>query len=101
MINLKNKKASYSSFWLFLCYYPFYFSLNAVAKSSNFLPCSIAVSVSSVPVIIRLNSLIDCSIDNSLIVVARSEEHTSELQSRDNLVCRLLLEKKKITNNEL
>src|SRR5690606_41629559 len=25
---------------------------------------------------------------------SRSEEHTSELQSRDNLVCRLLLEKK-------
>src|SRR5436309_6212058 len=28
----------------------------------------------------------------------RSEEHTSELQSRENLVCRLLLEKKKKTN---
>src|SRR5690606_23811020 len=28
-------------------------------------------------------------------VPARSEEHTSELQSRENLVCRLLLEKKK------
>src|SRR5690606_1386268 len=28
--------------------------------------------------------------------IARSEEHTSELQSRENLVCRLLLEKKKI-----
>src|SRR5436309_8300700 len=27
-------------------------------------------------------------------VAARSEEHTSELQSRENLVCRLLLEKK-------
>src|SRR5690606_40099917 len=27
--------------------------------------------------------------------VQRSEEHTSELQSRENLVCRLLLEKKK------
>src|SRR5690606_40795055 len=27
----------------------------------------------------------------------RSEEHTSELQSRENLVCRLLLEKKKTT----
>src|SRR5690606_42151773 len=27
----------------------------------------------------------------------RSEEHTSELQSRENLVCRLLLEKKKMT----
>src|SRR5690606_40686964 len=29
--------------------------------------------------------------------VERSEEHTSELQSRENLVCRLLLEKKKTT----
>src|SRR2546427_73797 len=28
----------------------------------------------------------------------RSEEHTSELQSQSNLVCRLLLEKKKKTN---
>src|SRR5258708_18838181 len=30
-------------------------------------------------------------------VTPRSEEHTSELQSPDHLVCRLLLEKKKIT----
>src|SRR2546428_8858932 len=29
------------------------------------------------------------------LVVSRSEEHTSELQSRSDLVCRLLLEKKK------
>src|SRR5690606_41426518 len=29
----------------------------------------------------------------------RSEEHTSELQSRENLVCRLLLEKKKGTRS--
>src|SRR3712207_7127142 len=29
----------------------------------------------------------------------RSEEHTSELQSRQYLVCRLLLEKKKIKNS--
>src|SRR5690606_41546713 len=28
-------------------------------------------------------------------LTGRSEEHTSELQSRENLVCRLLLEKKK------
>src|SRR3712207_7709916 len=33
-----------------------------------------------------------------LFATARSEEHTSELQSRQYLVCRLLLEKKK-TNN--
>src|SRR2546421_9618160 len=31
---------------------------------------------------------------------ARSEEHTSELQSRSDLVCRLLLEKKKIYSVE-
>src|SRR2546430_5952067 len=32
------------------------------------------------------------------INAVRSEEHTSELQSQSNLVCRLLLEKKKNTN---
>src|SRR5689334_23819860 len=32
--------------------------------------------------------------------VTRSEEHTSELQSQFHLVCRLLLEKKKIKNTE-
>src|SRR5436309_6285013 len=31
----------------------------------------------------------------AVVAAARSEEHTSELQSRENLVCRLLLEKKK------
>src|SRR3712207_8685523 len=33
---------------------------------------------------------------NSEAALSRSEEHTSELQSRQYLVCRLLLEKKKI-----
>src|SRR5690606_40077872 len=32
------------------------------------------------------------------LCLARSEEHTSELQSRENLVCRLLLEKKNSTS---
>src|SRR2546429_1308398 len=34
---------------------------------------------------------------STMMTVARSEEHTSELQSRLHLVCRLLLEKKKFT----
>src|SRR2546430_12629176 len=34
------------------------------------------------------------------VAVGRSEEHTSELQSQSNLVCRLLLEKKKRTHDE-
>src|SRR3712207_6886872 len=33
--------------------------------------------------------------------LARSEEHTSELQSRQYLVCRLLLEKKNLPTNSL
>src|SRR5207302_3627469 len=38
---------------------------------------------------------VDSSIGRRPARRARSEEHTSELQSRENLVCRLLLEKKK------
>src|SRR2546421_6483867 len=40
----------------------------------------------------------DCGVDSDDIIkisMPRSEEHTSELQSRSDLVCRLLLEKKK------
>src|SRR5688572_32101580 len=40
----------------------------------------------------HMRSGVDIDTDGKL----RSEEHTSELQSQSNLVCRLLLEKKKI-----
>src|SRR5258707_5911966 len=36
-----------------------------------------------------------------VLLASRSEEHTSELQSRQYLVCRLLLEKKKTTPGEV
>src|SRR5438874_7101719 len=36
-----------------------------------------------------------------MVVAERSEEHTSELQSRRDLVCRLLLEKKKKKKEEI
>src|SRR5690606_40235543 len=45
------------------------------------------------------DSLFSCIPRSSCAIVVgtgRSEEHTSELQSRENLVCRLLLEKKNI-----
>src|SRR5690606_42002747 len=38
---------------------------------------------------------------NNLLRNTRSEEHTSELQSRENLVCRLLLEKKNSTEDNI
>src|SRR2546430_5416138 len=40
-----------------------------------------------------------CNRDATLPATYRSEEHTSELQSQSNLVCRLLLEKKKKKTN--
>src|SRR5690606_40441811 len=40
------------------------------------------------PTFVKLGQILATRVD-------RSEEHTSELQSRENLVCRLLLEKKK------
>src|SRR5690606_40912021 len=53
-----------------------------------------ALNLFQLPVTI---SLLAAVFDNGLKLESqtRSEEHTSELQSRENLVCRLLLEKKK------
>src|SRR5690606_39631386 len=43
----------------------------------------------------RVKARIDAAGADSRAALAKSEEHTSELQSRENLVCRLLLEKNK------
>src|SRR3712207_9057820 len=45
----------------------------------------------------KTSERIEVSTIRGLLVPGRSEEHTSELQSRQYLVCRLLLEKKKQT----
>src|SRR5690625_6739855 len=49
------------------------------------------------PLVFRLSSSMRCANRSAETagVISRSEEHTSELQSRGHLVCRLLLEKKK------
>src|SRR3712207_8609745 len=49
-------------------------------------------------VAVVVNSRLECGFDGyfaTRVLALRSEEHTSELQSRQYLVCRLLLEKKK------
>src|SRR2546429_3433357 len=43
---------------------------------------------------------VQLDIGRTLFAIQRSEEHTSELQSRLHLVCRLLLEKKKKHHNQ-
>src|SRR2546422_3294019 len=51
--------------------------------------------------VVHTEKVLRLSLDLPLIIeIVRSEEHTSELQSRLHLVCRLLLEKKKPTIRE-
>src|SRR5690625_6813162 len=55
-------------------------------------------------VMARMNQILaehGVNIDGQLLATERSEEHTSELQSRGHLVCRLLLAKKKRTHTTL
>src|SRR5690606_40329080 len=52
-----------------------------------------AIMVLFLYVIMLLN--LNEEVEKQKTLLLRSEEHTSELQSRENLVCRLLLEKKK------
>src|SRR5699024_12453487 len=58
-------------------------------------PCSTAVATWSRASHMTSGALELTSAARNCWVIVRSEEHTSELQSRFDLVCRLLLEKKK------
>src|SRR2546427_7711280 len=49
----------------------------------------------------RVTTVIQSPLPNWVGYGVRSEEHTSELQSQSNLVCRLLLEKKKKNNKRI
>src|SRR5690554_7263383 len=51
-------------------------------------------------ILIKMQSKIVVSTSLMTQLNSRSEEHTSELQSRPHLVCRLLLEKKNTTNTK-
>src|SRR2546429_1999685 len=68
---------------------------SALEMSPEYLIPPSAMSGTSVPCAARAASMIAVNCGTP----ARSEEHTSELQSRLHLVCRLLLEKKKKTTH--
>src|SRR5258707_5919793 len=62
---------------------------------------SLFIALPVLRVLVMLGAFIvdqDCRFVIETAVLIRSEEHTSELQSRQYLVCRLLLEKKKVTH---
>src|SRR5258708_16572952 len=69
------------------------FPYTTLFRSSGTPPASAALAPSeTLPETPRAHALPD---DSPAPAACRSEEHTSELQSPDHIVCRLLLEKKK------
>src|SRR2546427_7396245 len=70
----------------------------APVKDVGFVTVRLAAQDNVGGIIQRLRSgVISRGVVIDIHCVVRSEEHTSELQSQSNLVCRLLLEKKKKT----
>src|SRR2546422_3578784 len=59
-----------------------------------------ALHTSTLPPLLRRHHRAVKESTNTEVTETRSEEHTSELQSRLHLVCRLLLEKKKKKKNK-
>src|SRR3712207_6871845 len=57
--------------------------------------CKLVSSVKSIPNLLSIAGFQSKVVPIQNSITLRSEEHTSELQSRQYLVCRLLLEKKK------
>src|SRR5688572_30899548 len=68
--------------------------VSAVPVETSFWICSVASTKTALPDAPPTESSASTSGTPAANMV-RSEEHTSELQSQSNLVCRLLLEKKK------
>src|SRR2546422_1845785 len=91
--------------------FPFFFFFNDTATTEIYtlslhdaLPISDGTNIDyiigqrqgSLGPYVKAHKIFKCPTDRSMTKLAdRSEEHTSELQSRLHLVCRLLLEKKK------
>src|SRR2546427_6865252 len=71
-------------------------ALTGIALRDGVLP---GTATSDAPYLAAVDTLdsADSAVTVRDLLTMRSEEHTSELQSQSNLVCRLLLEKKKQT----
>src|SRR2546429_2080533 len=78
---------------LFRSLYPWYlrFFCRMAAAETNWKRGTWTVDL----YVARSSHSIKCTTEMQELAIERSEEHTSELQSRLHLVCRLLLEKKK------
>src|SRR5438105_15622043 len=98
-------QCQYSPFLVFFQSFGDHRSLHSfpTRRSSDLVTAS--GGVSSIDDLLKLKAVGETGVDSVIVGRAlyerrftRSEEHTSELQSRVDLVCRLLLEKKKHSN---
>src|SRR5205814_9665914 len=82
-----------------LLFFLFFFLLLRRPPRSTLFPYTTALPISTSPTAVsrsgRWDAMPTSSERRPRVLVTRSEEHTSELQSLRHLVCRLLLEKKK------
>src|SRR5688572_33417233 len=72
-------------------------SINSIALFSS---ATLLIVVALLGLLTNADTAYHVAITSSFVTHTRSEEHTSELQSQSNLVCRLLLEKKKKKKNK-
>src|SRR2546430_12466513 len=97
---------------VYSCIFLFFFFNDTATTEIYTLSLHDALPISqarpAVSAIGRLEEIVSAVIDGRVVVrgdghrgIPRSEEHTSELQSQSNLVCRLLLEKKKKKTNRM
>src|SRR2546430_14725063 len=82
----------------------FFFFFNDTATTEIYT-LSLHDALPILPELVVMNGLLTMgpgtSVQRTVRPSTRSEEHTSELQSQSNLVCRLLLEKKKKTDTSM
>src|SRR2546427_7543327 len=95
--------------WGFIQYDAYNHVITSMSQRDQQAVCENLIPVNATyptggPLSIIVNNLGGSSVSIAAIYIwntNRSEEHTSELQSQSNLVCRLLLEKKKKNKNNI
>src|SRR5258708_15408341 len=75
--------------------FPYTTLFRSEAQFADLTNPPIHIQIPDPPVPLFSNVAVNVDRSPELTIMMRSEEHTSELQSPDHLVCRLLLEKKK------
>src|SRR5947208_6353531 len=87
-----------------LCLFPFFFLMIRRPPRSTLFPYTTlfrSKEAAKLNAKVKLQELQNATDTAAAMREERSEEHTSELQSPDHLVCRLLLEKKKKENKTI